>query len=1071
VKLRWAAILVFLGASCFAAAAEPPATRRYDLPAGDAADTLPKFARIADLQLVFPARKVRGIRTNAVHGEYVARVALDRLLDGTGLEAVPDPRTGAYAVRRVSPRPTLPEKLPPPSAPAASVDPTDPVPTQLEAVRVEHRRNFGVTTQSIIPVGLQTPLYHHVVNRAQIERSGVTNMAEFVTTIPGYSGEGAEALQKTADFDLGTGATIYTGSFLKLRGWDSKRTAVLLNGRQLPLSPESRGPDLSRIPLAAVERIEVMPFAGSALYGDGAVGGAMNIVLRKDFSGRSVSLQVGESTHRGAREMFLTWIEGFTSASGRTKATLIGDYQQRAALRMKERNFLARAATRLPAEKALLAFSNAPLASTLRAELAELLHDRLTGSPAVFSVQTGNSTLGIPDKPGAQFALLPAGQDASPLVPSSFTNVDPGLLESRRQERLVLRRPAQNFNLNLQLEHSLLPGRLELYAEAGYSRADEKFSAPDSIARLDLSSLSPINPFRTEVTPGFAGRGVTLHFDPVDLPDARFRQTRDSTRVVLGLRGSPAPHWRWTFDSFADASDTDAVVDSYGTSLNLVLTQIANLTHAAAAAAIYNPMVDHRVFPVSPEIRERFLARHTTVNYRSRLFGANLRADTEPWELPAGPLHLGFGLEYSWHNRTTQHEVRASRDLYDAFSMSAAFASITPPIPPAEKGHRIGGVVEAVVPLFREGKQRVPFHAGELNLASRGMRTEGGDAVLSNTVALKFAPTTSWAVRAAFSQGHVTPSGTQVHGPVTETRESRSYFDPQRGGVTFAPQARTVRGGNPALRPETSQSHVVGLIFTPRAIPGLLVSVDAWSIAAKNRTRAPSLQEIASAPELFPGRLERAPPTPEEIAHGWAGVVTGVDLRAAQVASLRMEGLDFSCRYRLPQFAIGQFTLGTQWEAVRRCEEQLVATSPTLDKVNVVADTTIGLVDSAVVSPRGRATLGWEHGAWAAFVEASYSPPYRTKSTTASAAQPSANGLDGDFIGSSTRWNLQLSHTFKRNREARGVRRWLAGTTWTLGVRNLFDRAPPYRSDGTAFYSRFDDPRLRFIYVRAQWRQ
>jgi outer membrane receptor protein involved in Fe transport len=100
----------------------------------------------------------------------------------------------------------------------------------------------------------------------------------------------------------------------------------------------------------------------------------------------------------------------------------------------------------------------------------------------------------------------------------------------------------------------------------------------------------------------------------------------------------------------------------------------------------------------------------------------------------------------------------------------------------------------------------------------------------------------------------------------------------------------------------------------------------------------------------------------------------------------------------------------------------------------------------------------------------SYTPPYRTESTTANPALPGATGIDGDFIGSSTLWDLQVGYAVSGRREA-GLRRWLAGTSWTLGVRNLFDTEPPYRSDGTGFYSRFDDPRMRFVYVRAQWRR
>jgi hypothetical protein len=145
---------------------------------------------------------------------------------------VHDAHTGAAAVRR-EPSAVKPARAPPPLKPPEVTRPefiVD-VPTQMEPVKIEHRRDFGVARQSILPTDRAAPLYHHVVTRAEIEQSGVTNMAEFLTTVPGYSGEGAEPLQATADLTFSGNANIQVGSFLKLRGWDSQHTAVLLNGR------------------------------------------------------------------------------------------------------------------------------------------------------------------------------------------------------------------------------------------------------------------------------------------------------------------------------------------------------------------------------------------------------------------------------------------------------------------------------------------------------------------------------------------------------------------------------------------------------------------------------------------------------------------------------------------------------------------------------------------------------------------------------------------------------------------------------------------------------------------------
>ncbi len=1056
------------------------AVQRYDVAGGEAAGALREFARVSNLQLLFPERAVRGVQLPPLRGEFAPREALDRLLADSGLEVVHDNGTGAFAVRRGVRPPARADVETRPILAAGSPEAgRDLPPMEMEPVRIEQRRDFGVTTQSILRADRSAALYHHVATRADIEQSGVTNMAEFVTTLPGYSGEGAEALQATADLTFLGGANVYAGSYLKMRGWDAQHTTVLLNGRQMPASPESRGPDLSRIPLAAVERIEVLPFASSAIYGDGAVGGAMNIVLRKDFAGRSFSMQAGESTRGGGGELFFTWIEGLASASGRTKATIIGDYQRRGVLRLGDRDFLARAVSRVPPARFL---SNI---GVFGPDFRGLLNAELTGYPGIFAGIGSTIDLRIPDRPGAQFAVVPAGRHAGQVARSAFVETDPASPRALRQNRVVLRRPTESFNLNVQFEHEVAPDALELYGELGYARADERFSAPDAIEPLTLLSTDPLNPFRLDPAGNVFSPGVRYYFDPVDLPDAQFGQVRESTRLVLGARGALGRRWHWVLDGYLDLSRSSANLRSYGASLN-DLTRVWLPSRASVLTFFYDPLADHRASPIAVAERDRYLARESWLDYRSRMVGADFRVRGTPVDLPAGPMRVALGAEYAWRDRQTRQQVSASPELYAVLgtmnfgvatgnqgntTASDAFRALTALRANDDRGDRIGGVAEAVVPLVNGRKQRVPLQSVELNLASRAAQTDRGHPAWSSLVALKIAPTSSWALRGTLSQGHVTPESSLVHSPVLEGATTVGVRDPRRGGGLQFYSLKTVRGGSPALRAETSQSRVAGVLFTPAAAPGLFVSVDAWSITMKDRLRVPTVQEMVNHAEFFPGKIERAAPLPWEFLLGWDGPVTNVDLRPVHVTRLRADGVDANFRYRLRPMRVGTFTLGGQVELVRRYEEQFLPATPAVDKVDVVADASSGgLMESAVVSPRARASLAWQEKGWFASVGMSYTPRYRTETTTPTPALPSATGLDSEFIGSSTRWDLQIGYTVERARGG-GWRRWLTDTTWTVGVRNVFDREPPYRSDGTSFYSRFDDPRMRFGYLRAQWRR
>jgi TonB-dependent receptor len=117
VRILWRVGLAWLaGAIAFAA---DTGRRGFDLPAGEATQTLKAFAEQADREILFPADPLAGIRTNAVKGSLLPRDALDRLVANTGLTVVEDARTGAFVVNR-----TTPARTAPPPTHTATADPS-----------------------------------------------------------------------------------------------------------------------------------------------------------------------------------------------------------------------------------------------------------------------------------------------------------------------------------------------------------------------------------------------------------------------------------------------------------------------------------------------------------------------------------------------------------------------------------------------------------------------------------------------------------------------------------------------------------------------------------------------------------------------------------------------------------------------------------------------------------------------------------------------------------------------------------------------------------------------------------
>ena len=123
------------------------------------------------------------------------------------------------------------------------------------------------------------------VTREELEASGQSTVAEFIRTVPVFTG---------GNFRPQSGSSAQAFSEANLRGLGSRRTLVLLDGRRIAKSPiVGDAVDMNSIPMAAVERIEILTDGASAVYGSDAIGGVINVILRKDFQG--VVMSYGET--------------------------------------------------------------------------------------------------------------------------------------------------------------------------------------------------------------------------------------------------------------------------------------------------------------------------------------------------------------------------------------------------------------------------------------------------------------------------------------------------------------------------------------------------------------------------------------------------------------------------------------------------------------------------------------------------------------------------------------------------------------------------------------------------------
>jgi len=159
---------------------------------------------------------------------------------------------------------------------AAATDEADA--TTLETVEVTGSRLKRADVEGAVPV--------LVISRAQIDASGDVSVADVLrdTTFASFG-----------NFRPQSGSSAQSLASIDLRGLGSGRTLVLIDGRRAPTSPQaaSSGSDLNAIPLAAVERIEILSDGASAVYGSDAIGGVVNVITRRDFNGAEIRIGRG----------------------------------------------------------------------------------------------------------------------------------------------------------------------------------------------------------------------------------------------------------------------------------------------------------------------------------------------------------------------------------------------------------------------------------------------------------------------------------------------------------------------------------------------------------------------------------------------------------------------------------------------------------------------------------------------------------------------------------------------------------------------------------------------------------
>lgn len=553
-----------------------------DMPAQPLEVALRSLADKLGVQVLFNPNDVKGVTAPALKGRLTVSQILERITEGTGLSAVFD-GSNAIAVRKKS---DAGRKTAEAASAMAVVGGSERIdqerPVRAEAIQVTGSRLSRPEDQGAVPVT--------AITRSQIDQLGASNLAQVLDYLPQQSYSFAEPLNS------------FGSRTVQLRGLPAG-TIVLINGRRTVPSAalgSSNAFDLNTIPLAAVERIEILSTSSSAVYGADAVGGVVNVILKTSIEHPVVDLYAGDAKG-GGDERRLSFSGGRSFDRGRY--TVILDVFERDALFGVDREIAANQDYRR--------FGGPDVRSN--ASNPGTIHSRSTGNlPGL------NSPV----------AAVPSGSTGVGLRPSDFSAT------AGQQNRGNLG-AFRSFLPDSERYSGFLSGEIDVfpttttYAELLHShRKETVFFAPGTLVNRLVPAANPFNPFGVDVGVDFLLTGVP--------PRQQLTKT-DFWRGVAGIRGRSGS-WDWDFSLLETKEKAES------TFFNTV-----NTTRVNAALASTNPATALNPFQDGPGGSPELLASLVSPPVIDRNTSDQLQASGllrgSPFSLPAGPVNVVVGGE------------------------------------------------------------------------------------------------------------------------------------------------------------------------------------------------------------------------------------------------------------------------------------------------------------------------------------------------------------------------------------------------------------------------------------------
>lgn len=871
-----------------------------------------------------------------------------------------------------------------------------------------------VVTGSLIPVASDSPAVPiTILSSVDIAKSGVnTDILQVLKKTEPYF-YGANNIGSD-NGNISSGST-NGGSAVALR---NRATLVLINGRRAAVAPvlASGGGnfvDVSLIPIAAVERIEILSDGASATYGSDAVSGVVNIILKTNYQGGEVSGRYGFSTADGKyRERSYSGV--FGASNDKTNVTISTEWKKSDPLIQYQRPW-ARGQFRTPSYAGVI---NIGLDFYY-------LNPNLNAPPAT----------GL-DLTPAQ--LVSAGTYQGPLSQGAASQ----FFDLAGYPTMLIK--AQRRSVVAAVDHQLTDN-IKLFGDFIYTVNNTESVLNAQPVAGNVAAGHPYNPFDVTVT----ARNRFVKFPRI------YQAESISTRGVVGMKGTIGTNWNYEL-----AGDFNRTLQKFRNHNLIDADRYTALVNSGA----YNPFARNQ----APGVIESMLGTSFR-DYVSELNAFDLRITGEVFDLPGGPLQMGFGAETRWESLSFTN---------DRFDQTGQWLQATPRQPFRARSTTDGFFAEARIPVFDKGNAIDGAQLLELSVAGRkDIYSKTKDPFVPKYT-LRWLPfNNEFAVRGTYSESFSAPTLYDLLGPISvgfTASINIARYDTAGNPLnvnTGSRQYRSRSGSNPNLNPSESRNWTAGFVWSPTKgrLKGLEVSADWFNIDERDLISTISSTTIVSSVERlgpaspYASMVRLAPSLSGETHFDTGAPITTpgqmtnrpsdevwITNQLVNVAGVWQSGADVRVRYKWDTQNMGRFNAALSMVYLNNYNIQSLPGGADFNYTDSFSGTS--------VYPRFRTytTLGWNYKNWEAGIAHTYIPEVDDVANAVELPVKAYHNFD-----------LQASYSFSGSNN-----KWLDGLSFAVGINNVLDEEPPFiTSEGNQNHDiNTYDPIGRFYWVSMRYK-